>query len=357
MLTSSSHATHLNCSTAWFTMVGDIVPHWSGIRMINPTRPCIYVHTDAKGIGGWYNSDAFSSRCPRRYRSKRIEWKEAYAVLFAFAKWGHHWRNHTVIVRSDNSIVVAALNSCSVRGDTIDVLQLILLAACLDDIEIIGEWISTQENWIADALSRFQLDKVANIFPQLVTGSSPPRRQSGAPMSTLRNRLQTSIVMDCLQELEPASTQQFSDINSSLKQKASFHFQSRFEVLSSWFAEMVQENSISTAEWYLASLKSHSIDLGLSIGAFQDDRLKRIIRDARRKYGVSKPRERKDITKDILCKITNHFLDSYDDINLKAAFCTFCRIPPDGWIYVDLTDSNFSPHSNFSGISSIHLRR
>ena len=69
-----------------------LLPHWSGIRMINSTCPRIYVHTDAsgsKGIGGWYNSDAFSSRCPRQYRSKRIEWKEAYAVLFAFAKWDH----------------------------------------------------------------------------------------------------------------------------------------------------------------------------------------------------------------------------------------------------------------------------
>ena len=69
-----------------------LLPHWSGILMINPRRQQIVIHTDAngvKGIGGWWDSNhAFSSRLPRHHRGKLIDWKEAYAVLFAFAEWG-----------------------------------------------------------------------------------------------------------------------------------------------------------------------------------------------------------------------------------------------------------------------------
>jgi hypothetical protein len=43
-------------------------------------------------------------------------------------------------------------------------LQLIFLKAALNDIELISELLSTKENWITDALSRFQIDKVANLF-------------------------------------------------------------------------------------------------------------------------------------------------------------------------------------------------
>ena len=126
-------------------------------------------------------------------------------MLFAFAKWGPLWKSHTVIVMSDNSMVVSALNSRSVHRQTIDVLQYILLVACFYDIDVIGEWISSQENWVADALSHFQLEKIANLFPQLVTSSSPLRRQSGAPMLALRKKLRILFGMDLLPELGPAS--------------------------------------------------------------------------------------------------------------------------------------------------------
>ena len=33
-------------------------------------------------------------------------WNEAYAVLFAFAKWGQLWTGHTVTIMFDNTIVI-----------------------------------------------------------------------------------------------------------------------------------------------------------------------------------------------------------------------------------------------------------
>jgi hypothetical protein len=178
--------------------------HWHGIRLINPSRKTIKVYTDAsgaKGIGGWWGTNAFSTWMSPNYRHKLIDWKEAYAILFAFAKWGSTWRGHTVIIMCDNSTIVSCLNSKSIKGDAIHVLQLIFLVAALDDIEIFSEWLSTKENWIADALSRFQIDKVTNFFPQF--NSHPmSRREPGKPMLELRARLRTYFGMDSLPELD-----------------------------------------------------------------------------------------------------------------------------------------------------------
>ena len=132
-------------------------------------RKVIKVYTDAsgtKGIGGWFRQSAFTTSLPRQYRGKHIDWKEAYALLFALAKWGALWYGHTIIVMCDNSVIVSVLNSKSVKGEAIHPLQLIFLTATLNDIELFSEWLSTKENWIADALSHFQIDKVANLFPQ-----------------------------------------------------------------------------------------------------------------------------------------------------------------------------------------------
>ena len=126
-----------------------LLPQWSKVLPINPARQKTIIHTDAsgiKGIGGWWESQAFSTRVPRNHRSKLIDWKEAYAVVFAFAKWGHLWKGHTVTIMCDNAVVVNAINAKSVRGQTIDPLQLLFLTAALYDIEIASEWLSSEDN-------------------------------------------------------------------------------------------------------------------------------------------------------------------------------------------------------------------
>jgi len=88
----------------WVTLL----PHWSGIRLINPMRRRIQLYTDASGvksIGGWWNSNALTARIPRAHRRKLIDWKEAYVILFAFAQWGPQWEGCTVIVMCDGYLL------------------------------------------------------------------------------------------------------------------------------------------------------------------------------------------------------------------------------------------------------------
>ena len=48
-----------------------------------------------------------------------------------------------------------------------DVLRRCLLLAASLDLEIESQWIPTHENELADALSRFDFEKITNIAPQL----------------------------------------------------------------------------------------------------------------------------------------------------------------------------------------------
>jgi len=69
--------------------------------MIQISRPRIYIATDAsgrKGIGGicFESQQLFSTRVPRRHRGKHINWKELFAVLYAFADWSEDWINFGV---------------------------------------------------------------------------------------------------------------------------------------------------------------------------------------------------------------------------------------------------------------------
>ena len=91
----------------WLTLLQE----WNGIRLINPCRPSHHIYTDAsglKGIGGWFGHQAFSTNLPRRHKDKHINWKEAYAILYALEKWGPQLQGCTIIFMCDNETIVDA---------------------------------------------------------------------------------------------------------------------------------------------------------------------------------------------------------------------------------------------------------
>jgi len=56
-----------------------------------------------------------------------------------------------------------------------DVLRRCLLLAAEFNLETEVNWISTNDNKLADALSRFEYQKIANLAPQLIHPTWHPR--------------------------------------------------------------------------------------------------------------------------------------------------------------------------------------
>ena len=143
---------------------------WSSIAMIQLSRVCFDTATDAsgeKGIGGVYHRQVFSERIPSRHKSKKIDWKEMFAILHAFLRWHEEWKGGTVRLACDNSAVVDSLNKHSIKGPAIVPLQRIFLIAAVYDIHIVPFWIPSEENMVADAASRHNYEKLANLGLQV----------------------------------------------------------------------------------------------------------------------------------------------------------------------------------------------
>ena len=101
------------------------------------------------------------------------------AVEQALLHWGKGWRGAKVIMHIDNWAVAYAITNQTIHGAMMSVLRrCLLLAAKYDpDLEIETQWIPTKDNSLADTLSRFDFDRIANLAPQLLH-----------PTSTLRDR-------------------------------------------------------------------------------------------------------------------------------------------------------------------------
>ena len=77
-------------------------------------------------------------------------------------------------------------------------------------------------------------------------------------------------------------------------------FPVQFEALAQFIAASAEETSTETTKSYISHLRSYHIDNGYSTNVFNDERIKRILRGAARKYGNRPKRERLEITSEIL---------------------------------------------------------
>jgi hypothetical protein len=182
---------------------------WSSVSMIKLSRIDHDVATDAsgvKGIGGVYRKRLFSERVPARHRQKHINWKEMFAILHAFVLWHKEWAGGRIRLACDNTVVVNAINKRSVKGETIRPLQTILLIAAVFDIEITAFWIPSEENIVADAASRHDFKKLADLGFQ-VQDLRQRQRTPATKVSTLRQKLFTFLTTRSPLQQERTTTQ------------------------------------------------------------------------------------------------------------------------------------------------------
>jgi hypothetical protein len=159
---------------------------WDGVSVLRPPRASVSVTTDAsgtKGAGGWVSqegapgsspvagacADVFSTRLPRRHREKDIVFKEAWAVLFAVRRWTSRLAGRHVTFYVDNSALAYALRSGSIRHrSTQAVVRELFVLALENRFTFRVEWLASGDNGLADALSRFDLERIRRIAPMMV---------------------------------------------------------------------------------------------------------------------------------------------------------------------------------------------
>jgi len=156
--------------------------HAPAMSIALKTREDIYAWSDAastKGLEAFYTSlmqptptynSAFSITLPHHLAQgpEHINTQEMRAVELVLLHWGMEWIGKSLIIHVDNQAVAHALENRTIRGSPMDILRQCLLLATEYDLDLQARWIPTGDNSLADALSRFDLNRIANLAPQLI---------------------------------------------------------------------------------------------------------------------------------------------------------------------------------------------
>lgn len=144
---------------------------WNGVQILEPTKSTIHICTDAsglKGLGGIFGDKWFSSRCPRRFRTRDIQFKEIYAVLQAILRWGIAWKGHHVVFHVDNTAIASSISSGTNRNaQVMNVLRSIVMLAARLEFSYSSSWLSSSDNPLADAASRFEYARLFTLAPYM----------------------------------------------------------------------------------------------------------------------------------------------------------------------------------------------
>jgi hypothetical protein len=130
------------------------------------------VHGGCGAVGS--NDNWFQIQWPKSWADYHIAAKELVPVVMAVALWGAPWQSTTVLVRSDNAAVVAALTSGSARDPILmHLLHSLHFFLAHYDIRLLARHIAGVDNTAADALSRNNLTVFFQCLPQANAAASP----------------------------------------------------------------------------------------------------------------------------------------------------------------------------------------
>ena len=106
--------------------------------------------------------------------SNDIAFKELFPIVLSLLLWGSNLANRKVLLHCDNEAVVTIVNKQSTRAKPTMHLIRILVSFCLKhNIVVRAVHVPGLENGIADALSRFQLEKFRSLAPRADRDPTP----------------------------------------------------------------------------------------------------------------------------------------------------------------------------------------
>lgn len=150
----------------------DFSSQWNGKEMMIDPTPIGSTRfvTDASRIG---ICAVFDSEFIVRYNDETTDsWHindlECLAVFLAAKRWAPRWRNRHLVVESDNTTTVAAINRGSSRSTLImAMLRDLFWLSAKFNFHLTARYISGKSNTLADAGSRRNFDAMFNIDPSL----------------------------------------------------------------------------------------------------------------------------------------------------------------------------------------------
>lgn len=132
-----------------------------------------FLFTDAAGSCGFaaiwqahWCADHWNPKWQQKGLLKNIVLLELFPIIVALKIWGHYFKNKRILIRTDNKGVMYAINCLTSKSPPVIVLLCYLIFKCLHlNIWLKAIHVSGKDNDLADSLSRFQMDRFFQLFP------------------------------------------------------------------------------------------------------------------------------------------------------------------------------------------------
>lgn len=137
--------------------------------------PDLELYTDAAGtvgFGGYFDGKWFQGRWPHHLLINKstgisIEWQELFPIVIACALWHPHFSGKRLQFWCDNESVVAIINSGHSKAPRVmDLVRFLVLISMKHNFLVRARHVPGVSNAIADALSRFQVQRFRELAPQ-----------------------------------------------------------------------------------------------------------------------------------------------------------------------------------------------
>ena len=129
----------------------------------------LMLFTDAaryKGLGAICGSRWIQAAWPPHVYHENIDFLELFAILAAARTWGHEWKGRRVVFVTDNKPITQIWQSGATPASNImTIVRKLYLHAALCHFSVSFKFIFTYHNAVADALSRFQMDRFRRLAP------------------------------------------------------------------------------------------------------------------------------------------------------------------------------------------------
>ena len=152
---------------------------WNGISFLPspPQLPRLQMASDASGswgCGAWHGDQWFQLQWDTRSAPLPIMAKELLAVVLACVVWGPLWSGHHIIVHCDNQAVVACLRSHTcLDGHIMHMLRTLAFIEASYSFSLSPQYITTENNYLADDLSRNKLPSFLSKVPHASHRGTP----------------------------------------------------------------------------------------------------------------------------------------------------------------------------------------
>ena len=172
---------HIKLSAGFFLdlhMWQKFISGWNGAGFFLSTAwvdsDSLSLYTDASGtlgFGGIFGSKWFHGHWEHHQQLSQpdmsIAWQELFALVVACHLWGSDFANKRILLFCDNESVVSIVNSKRSHVPRVmDLLRHLTLLTLEHNFYLKVRHIEGKQNEIADALSRFQMDRFRALAPQ-----------------------------------------------------------------------------------------------------------------------------------------------------------------------------------------------